>query len=154
MRSPPPPQLSGWRFSLLSMFSSIGQCSGSGIRCLFDPLYLGSGLGKKSGSGSWIEKIRIRDPIWKKVGSGMFIPDPQHCCWVIGFRDNFFSSRDSKGSNSQPWCVFPILTLQLFSGTKNEPAVQMCSTAGQQCVFPFTYKGKTLNLRTYNIYCL
>jgi hypothetical protein len=30
----------------------------------------------------------------------------------------------------------------------------MCSTAGQQCVFPFTYKGKTLNLLTCSIYCL
>jgi len=32
----------------------LGQCCGSGygIRCLFDPLDPGSGMGKKSGSGS------------------------------------------------------------------------------------------------------
>jgi hypothetical protein len=26
-----------------------------------------------------MEKIRIRDPGWKKFGSGINIPDPQHC---------------------------------------------------------------------------
>jgi hypothetical protein len=26
-----------------------------------------------------MEKIRMRDPGWKKFGSGMFIPDPHHC---------------------------------------------------------------------------
>ncbi len=59
--------------------------------------------------------------------------------WVIGLRDNFFSSMGrNRGVFSH------ILILLLFSGTQNEPAVQMCSTSGQQCVFPFTYKGKTL----------
>jgi hypothetical protein len=29
--------------------------------------------------GSGIETIRIRDPGWKKVGSGINIQDPQHC---------------------------------------------------------------------------
>jgi hypothetical protein len=28
--------------------------------------------------GSGMETIRIRDPGWKKVGSGINIPDPQH----------------------------------------------------------------------------
>jgi hypothetical protein len=30
-----------------------------------------------------MEKIRIRDPGWKKYGSGINIPDPQHCCSVL-----------------------------------------------------------------------
>jgi hypothetical protein len=29
--------------------------------------------------GSRMEKIRIPDPGWKKVGSGINIPDPQQC---------------------------------------------------------------------------
>jgi hypothetical protein len=28
--------------------------------------------------GSGMEKIRIRDPGWQKLGSGINIPDPQH----------------------------------------------------------------------------
>jgi hypothetical protein len=69
----------------------------------------GSGMGKKSGSGSGMNNpdhisesletmfglkyfnsfVRIRDPGWKKFGSGIRvekfgsginIPDPQHCC--------------------------------------------------------------------------
>jgi hypothetical protein len=32
---------------------------------------------KKSGSG--MEKIRIRNPGWEKIGSEMNIPEPQHC---------------------------------------------------------------------------
>jgi hypothetical protein len=65
----------------------------------------GSGMAKKSGSGIWIrirdeqprlelrnhffgfdadpgsgmEKIQTRYPGWKKVGSEINIPDPQHC---------------------------------------------------------------------------
>jgi hypothetical protein len=34
---------------------------------------------KNSNPGSGMEKIRIRDPGWKKFGSGINIPDPQHC---------------------------------------------------------------------------
>jgi hypothetical protein len=30
--------------------------------------------------GSGMETVRIRDPGWKKVGSGINIPDPQH--WI------------------------------------------------------------------------
>ncbi len=26
--------------------------------------------------------MRIRDPEWKEFGSGINIPDPQHCCYV------------------------------------------------------------------------
>jgi hypothetical protein len=87
--------------------------SESGIPSLFDPWFWhpGSGMGKKSGSGSGIrdeqpgsyflelrnhffgvkilkffdgdprsgmETIRIRDPGWNKVGSGINITDPQH----------------------------------------------------------------------------
>jgi hypothetical protein len=65
----------------------------------FWPLDLGSGMGKKSGSGSYFLKFRNHfgvkilkffdedpgsgmeknsDPGWKKVGSGINIPDPQH----------------------------------------------------------------------------
>jgi hypothetical protein len=29
--------------------------------------------------GSGMETVRIRDPGWKKVGSGINISDPQHC---------------------------------------------------------------------------
>jgi hypothetical protein len=29
--------------------------------------------------GSGMEKICIRDPGWKKFGSGINIPEPQHC---------------------------------------------------------------------------
>ena len=87
------------------------QCSRSGILCLLDPwirdlvpfrpLDLGSGMGKKSGSGSGIRDeqpgsyfqelrnqffgleylnslMRIQDPGWKKVGSGINISDLQH----------------------------------------------------------------------------
>ncbi len=32
--------------------------------------------------GYGMETVRIRDPGWKKVGSGINIPDPQHCLWV------------------------------------------------------------------------
>jgi hypothetical protein len=31
--------------------------------------------------GSGMEKIMTRDPGWKKFGSGINIPDPQH--WVL-----------------------------------------------------------------------
>jgi hypothetical protein len=36
-------------------FLDVKQCCGSGIRCLFGPLDAGSGMGKKSGSGSGME---------------------------------------------------------------------------------------------------
>jgi hypothetical protein len=76
------------------------QCCGSGIRCFLplDPRWVKT---KKSGSGSgmnnpnhisesietifWLKILylnslmRIRDPGWKKFGSGINIPDPQHC---------------------------------------------------------------------------
>jgi hypothetical protein len=32
--------------------------------------------------GSGMETVWIRDPGWKKVGSGINIPDPQH--WIYG----------------------------------------------------------------------
>jgi hypothetical protein len=67
-----------------------GGWQGSGIRCLFDPWIQdpGSGMGIKSTSrsgffgvkilkffdadpGSGMETGRIRDPGWKKVGSGI-----------------------------------------------------------------------------------
>ncbi len=47
--------------------------------------YLGSGMeniwirdGKNSDLGSGMEKIPIRHPGWKKFGSGINIPNPQH----------------------------------------------------------------------------
>jgi hypothetical protein len=80
---------------LLAETSVTDPDPGSGIRCLFDPLDPGSGMGKKSGSGSAIHNLiwvkipylnslmRIRDLGWKKFGSGMEniririnIPDP------------------------------------------------------------------------------
>jgi hypothetical protein len=33
--------------------------------------------------GSGMEKIRTRDPGWKKIGSGINIPDPQHWLHLI-----------------------------------------------------------------------
>jgi hypothetical protein len=33
--------------------------------------------------GSGMETVRIRDPGWKKVGSGIKILDPQHCLLEI-----------------------------------------------------------------------
>jgi hypothetical protein len=33
--------------------------------------------------GSGMETVRIWDPGWKKVGSGINIPDPPHCCSVL-----------------------------------------------------------------------
>jgi hypothetical protein len=83
--------------------------SGSGIWCLFDPWIWDPGWEKNQdpdlGSRSWInnqgsyfrelknqffyaypgpgmEQIRIRDSGWKKVGSGINIPDPQHCTYI------------------------------------------------------------------------
>jgi hypothetical protein len=41
--------------------------------------------------GSGMETIRIRDPGWKKVGSGINIPDPPHCMFLyIVAVKNFF----------------------------------------------------------------
>jgi hypothetical protein len=35
--------------------------------------------------GSGLEKILIRDPVWIKLGSGINIPDPQHCINTVYF---------------------------------------------------------------------
>jgi hypothetical protein len=60
--------------------------SGSGIRCLFDPWIRDSGWVKSQDPdpgwkqfGSGMEKSRIRHP-----GSGINIPDPQHCSEMPG----------------------------------------------------------------------
>jgi hypothetical protein len=78
-------------------FCGSGSGSGSGIRCLFDHLDPGSGMGEKSRSGSgmnildhisesletifWVNILKFfdadADPGWEKFGSRMFIPDPQ-----------------------------------------------------------------------------
>jgi hypothetical protein len=58
--------------------------SGPGIRCLFDPWIRDPG---------WVKsRMRIRDqgwknsdPGWKKVGSGINIPDPQRSLEAFGF---------------------------------------------------------------------
>jgi hypothetical protein len=74
---------------------------------LFWPLDPGSGMGRKSASGSGMNnpdhifqsfetiflvflglKYFDADPGWKNVGSGINIPDPQHCLHVKIFRDN------------------------------------------------------------------
>jgi hypothetical protein len=73
------------------------QCCGSGIRCLFDPWIRDPGWVKNQDSGSemnnpdhiyesletifWIKILKFFDvdPGWKKFGSGINIPDPQHC---------------------------------------------------------------------------
>ncbi len=56
-----------------------GSGSGMNNQIIF-PRALKTIFGVKFGvdPGSGIEKIRIRDPGWKKVGSGINIPDPQH----------------------------------------------------------------------------
>jgi hypothetical protein len=33
--------------------------------------------------GSGMETVGIQDPGWKKVGSGINIPDPPHCSIVV-----------------------------------------------------------------------
>jgi hypothetical protein len=35
--------------------------------------------------GSGMETVRIRDPGWKKVGSVINIPDPQHCLKFVSY---------------------------------------------------------------------
>jgi hypothetical protein len=44
----------------------------------------GSGMGESQhpDPGSGMETVRIRDPGWKKVGSGINIPDPPHCVFL------------------------------------------------------------------------
>jgi hypothetical protein len=67
------------------------QCSGSGIRDeqprsyflelgnhYFGLKYLNS-LMRIRDPGSGMGTIQIRDPGWKKVGSGINIPDPHYC---------------------------------------------------------------------------
>jgi hypothetical protein len=89
-----------------SGFTSQRQCcgSGSGIGCLFDP-WIRDGRNSASGSGirdkqpgSYFLELRnhifaflgvkilkfFEDPGWKKVGSGINIPDPQHWAWIRG----------------------------------------------------------------------
>jgi hypothetical protein len=86
-------------------------CCGSGIRYLFDPWIRDSGWVKvrirdeqpvsyfielrKPFFGVKILKFFDADPGWKKVGSWMFIPDPQHCflslfCQMMLRRFDFF----------------------------------------------------------------
>ncbi len=74
-----------WKWRHLSC--TCRQCcgSGSGIGCLFDP-WIRDGRKSASGSGmNGMETIRIRDPGWKKVGSGINIPDPPHCLSDFNF---------------------------------------------------------------------
>jgi hypothetical protein len=48
-----------------------------------------------SDPGSWMERIRIRHPGWEKFGTGINIPDPQHCITL-----NIFSIEDYKIANN------------------------------------------------------
>jgi hypothetical protein len=97
-RSPPLTSARSWSRSIPrlahAIFLQVYRCcgSGSGIRCLFDPLDPGSGMGKKSGSGSgisspdhisesfetifWVKIIKFLDAVpgsgmKKKFGSGI-----------------------------------------------------------------------------------
>jgi hypothetical protein len=75
----------------------MGKKSGFGTRIIFSKAIFwvkilkffdvdpGSGMeknrirdGKKLDPGSRMENSRIQDPGWKKVGSGITNPDPQH----------------------------------------------------------------------------
>jgi hypothetical protein len=65
--------------------------------------------GKKSDPGSGMEKSRIRDPGWKKVGSGINIPDQQHLVlvpllwsWAAGTRRHIQSPSWSSSSSRTP----------------------------------------------------
>jgi hypothetical protein len=80
------------------------QCSGSGIRCPFDPWIRNPGWVKvriwirDEQPGSYFRELRnhflglkylnslmgIQDPGWEKFGSGINIPDPQH--WTFHMR--------------------------------------------------------------------
>jgi hypothetical protein len=51
----------------------------------FLPLDPGSGMGKKSGSGIRVGKIRIREGKKSDPGSGINISDPQHCYFETSF---------------------------------------------------------------------
>jgi hypothetical protein len=66
----------------------MGKKSGSGmnnpdhVSQSLESMFLGKKLkffDADPGSGSGMEKSRIRDTRWKKVGSGINIPDQQHC---------------------------------------------------------------------------
>jgi hypothetical protein len=41
-----------------------------------------------------METVRIRDPGWKKVGSGINIPDPPHCIRIALVMDTGFAFDD------------------------------------------------------------
>jgi hypothetical protein len=58
-----------------------------------------------------MEKIRIRDSRWKKFGSGINIPDPQHCRTP---RQNMYSRTDP---NAHLCCLFADIAQPLVSGT-------------------------------------
>jgi hypothetical protein len=90
------------RILLSSSKNSKKQCCGSGIRCIFDPWIWdpgwvesqhpdpGSGMNNPDHIFQSLEIIFLvffrvtilkffdADPGWKKVGSGINIPDPQH----------------------------------------------------------------------------
>jgi hypothetical protein len=67
--------------------------------------------------GPGMEEIRIRDPGWKKIrirdginsdpGSGISVPDPQHCLFFLGLLEGFLSSRRRSLESS-------ILNIRLF----------------------------------------
>ncbi len=48
--------------------------------------------------GSGIKKIQIRDPGWKKFGSGINIPDPRNTAQIQSF--SYDSEKAKFGSNS------------------------------------------------------
>jgi hypothetical protein len=62
--------------------------------------------------GSGMETVRIRDPGWKKVGSGINIPDPPH--WMLGNSSFGSSAALSLIDGRIPMCIdykaSPVLT--------------------------------------------
>jgi hypothetical protein len=64
-----------------------------------------------------METVRIRDPGWKKVGSGINIPDPQH--WDLRYvLSDLLPWTDSLGLQLNLGPVMPVLQLAQSSSPR------------------------------------